>query len=105
MDIYTTSRRVAEAFDVDGGALDIGKYGIVGEGFTCALIGVNGSVDWLCFPTFDSPSVFAAILDRERGGFFRVCPLAERYSSLQAYDDSTNVLQTLFRRPGEEWCA
>jgi GH15 family glucan-1,4-alpha-glucosidase len=101
VDIYTASRRVAEAFDVDGGALDIGKYGIVGEGFTCALIGVNGSVDWLCFPTFDSPSVFAAILDRERGGFFRVSPLAERYSSLQAYDDSTNVLQTLFRRPGE----
>ncbi len=101
MDIYTAARRVAESFQVDGRPLDIGKYGVVGDGSSCALVGVDGSVDWLCFPSFDSPSVLAAILDRERGGFFRVSPQAERYESLQAYDDSTNVLQTLFRRPGE----
>ena len=101
MDIYTASRRVGNPFEIDGRPLDIGKYGVVGEGLTCALVGVDGSVDWLCFPNFDSPSVFAAILDRERGGFFRISPNAERYESLQAYDDSTNVLQTLFRRPGE----
>jgi GH15 family glucan-1,4-alpha-glucosidase len=101
VDIYTAARRVAESFQVDGRPLDIGKYGVVGDGSSCALVGVDGSVDWLCFPSFDSPSVLAAILDRERGGFFRVSPQAERYESLQAYDDSTNVLQTLFRRPGE----
>ncbi len=101
MDIYTASRRVAESFEINGCPLDIGEYGVVGDGFSCALVGVDGSIDWLCFPSFDSPSVFAAILDRERGGFFRVSPDAERYESLQAYDDSTNVLQTLFRRSGE----
>jgi len=101
VDIYTASRRVAESFEINGCPLDIGEYGVVGDGFSCALVGVDGSIDWLCFPSFDSPSVFAAIVDRERGGFFQISPEAERYESLQAYDDSTNVLQTLFRRSGE----
>ena len=74
MDIYTASQRIAQTFEVDGSPLRIGQHGVVGEGFTCAFIGINGSVDWLCFPDFDSPSVFAAILDREAGGFFRISP-------------------------------
>ncbi len=78
----------------------IGSYGLIGAGHSCALVGVNGSVDWLCLPRFDSPSVFAAILDPERGGCFRISPTGAGCESLQAYDDETNVLQTLFRRPG-----
>ncbi len=61
---------------------------------------MDGSIDWLCLPHFDSPSVFAALLDAERGGRFRIAPCGDSYESLQAYDDDTNVLQTLFRRPG-----
>ena len=100
MDIHTASRRVSRSFEADGGTPAIGGYGLIGEGHTCALVGVNGSVDWLCLPRFDSPSVFAAILDSERGGFFRISPTGVGCESLQAYDDETNVLQTLFRKPG-----
>ena len=81
MDIYTASQRVNQTFEIDGEALGIGNHGVVGQGYSCALVGVDGSVDWLCFPDFDSPSVFAAILDRERGGFFRVSPSAQRYQN------------------------
>ena len=56
---------------------------------------------WLCLPRFDSPSAFASILDPERGGCFRISPAMRPFTSLQAYDSNTNVLQTLFRRPGE----
>jgi GH15 family glucan-1,4-alpha-glucosidase len=71
----------------------------VGDGFSAALVGVNGSVDWLCLPRFDSPSLFGAVLDPERGGSFRISP-SQGYESRQAYDDATNVLQTLFHQPG-----
>jgi len=60
-------------------------------------VGVDGSIAWLCQPRFDSPSVFAQVLDAERGGTCRVAPAGERFESLQAYDTATNVLQTLFR--------
>jgi GH15 family glucan-1,4-alpha-glucosidase len=86
---------------VDDGPPTLGGYGVIGDGHTCALVGVNGSVDWLCLPRFDAPSVFAAVLDADRGGCFRISPAALPYESLQAYDDATTVLQTLFRRPGE----
>jgi len=100
VDIYTASRRIARTHHIDGGTLGIGDYGVIGEGNTCALVGTDGSVDWMCLPKFDSPSVFGAILDAERGGRFRVAPAGAAFESLQAYDDATNVLQTLFRRGG-----
>ena len=74
MDIHTASRRVSRSFEVGDGMPAIGGYGLIGAGHSCALVGVNGSVDWLCLPRFDSPSVFAAILDPERGGCFRISP-------------------------------
>jgi len=101
VDIYTASRRIARTFHAGGRDLGIGDYGAIGEGNTCALIGIDGSIDWLCLPKFDSPSVFGAILDSKQGGRFRIAPAEGGFESLQAYDDSTNVLQTLFRRNGE----
>jgi GH15 family glucan-1,4-alpha-glucosidase len=53
----------------------IENHGIVGNMHSAALISLDGSVDWLCLPRFDSPSVFGAILDDERGGRFRVAPV------------------------------
>ena len=52
----------------------IESYGLIGDMRTAALVGTNGSIDWLCFPHFDSPSVFAAILDDEEGGRFEMAP-------------------------------
>ncbi len=75
----------------------LGDHGVIGDGHTCALVGLDGSIDWMCLPRFDSPSAFARLLDAENGGCFRISPAAPRFESLQAYDDVTNVLQTLFR--------
>ncbi|MEO7862319.1 MAG: trehalase-like domain-containing protein, partial [Nitrospirales bacterium] len=52
----------------------IENYGIIGNMRTAALVGMNGSIDWFCFPHFDSPSVFAAILDDGKGGRFEITP-------------------------------
>ncbi|MBW2270750.1 MAG: glycoside hydrolase family 15 protein [Deltaproteobacteria bacterium] len=101
MDIYTAARRVRRSFEVEGKAPGIGGYGAIGDGRSCALVGIDGSIDWLCLPRFDSPSVFGRLLDERRGGSFRVSPERRPFQSLQAYDDATNVLQTMFTRPGE----
>src|ERR671914_2125620 len=73
----------------------ISSYGVIGDMHSAALVGLDGSIDWLCFPRFDSPSVFAAILDVKRGGSFRLCPVAP-FASKQTYLNDTNVLSTLF---------
>ena len=49
----------------------IENYGVIGNMRSIALVGVNGSIDFLCYPNFDSPTVFAALLDEEKGGCFR----------------------------------
>ena len=54
----------------------IENYGIIGNMHSAALVSLDGSVDWLCLPRFDSPSVFGAILDAEKGGRFRIAPTA-----------------------------
>ncbi|MFP4616072.1 MAG: glycoside hydrolase family 15 protein [Thiohalorhabdus sp.] len=74
----------------------IGDHGIIGNGATIALVGLDGAVDWMCSPTMDSPSVFGAILDDRKGGRFAVTPEAS-WDSAQHYFRETNVLQTLFR--------
>jgi GH15 family glucan-1,4-alpha-glucosidase len=73
----------------------IGDYAVVGDCGSVALISRQGSVEWLCWPRFDSPSLFAAILDRERGGYFRVAPSAWRRIA-RRYVDDTAVLETRF---------
>jgi len=74
----------------------IEDYGVIGDMQTAALVGTNGSIDWLCFPHFDSPSVFAAILDDDRGGRFQIAPVARECRSKQLYWPDSNVLVTRF---------
>jgi len=73
----------------------IGDYGVIGDCRSAALISRHGSLDWLCWPWFDSPSLFAAILDIEKGGFWRISP-AGNYRTSQSYLPATNVLETTF---------
>lgn len=79
----------------------IESYGIIGNLETCALVGRDGSIDWCCFPYLESSSVFAALLDDDRGGRFAVRP-ADQYESEQQYMDRTNVLQTTFHTDSGE---
>ena len=74
----------------------IGDYGIIGNMLSAALVGIDGSIDWCCLPRFDSPSVFAAILDDEKGGKFEIRPQLS-FESRQSYMPDTNVLQTIFQ--------
>ena len=74
----------------------IENYGLIGDMRTAALVGPRGSIDWLCIPRFDSPSVFAAILDEKKGGCFSVAPAGTEATSRQMYWPETNVLVTRF---------
>lgn len=76
--------------------LPIQDYAIIGNLRTVALVGRNGSIDWFCFPNFDSPSVFAAILDDRIGGRFKICALNHDVNCKQLYWPDTNVLVTRF---------
>jgi GH15 family glucan-1,4-alpha-glucosidase len=77
----------------------IENYGVIGDTQTVALVGMNGSIDWFCFPRFDSPSVFAAILDDKKGGHFKIAPATDVSSHKQLYWPETNVLITRFLSP------
>ena len=77
--------------------LPIEDHGMVGNMRTAALVGMDGSVGWFCVPRFDSPSVFAALLDQEKGGFFKIAPTTADFSRRQYYWPETNVLITQFR--------
>src|SRR3954463_2804408 len=74
----------------------IEDYGVIGNMRTVALISKRGSIDWFCFPRFDSPSVFAAILDDQKGGRFRISAADEHVTYRQLYWPDTNVLVTRF---------
>jgi GH15 family glucan-1,4-alpha-glucosidase len=73
----------------------IEDYGLIGDCHSAALVGSRGSLDWLCLPRFDSPSVFARILDLERGGSWSIHPTA-RFRAEHRYLRNTNVLETVF---------
>jgi len=78
----------------------IGDYGLIGDNRTVALVSPDASLDWMCAPRFDSPSVFGAILDPDRGGRFRIRP-TELLAVQRAYVGDTNVLVTRFVRDVE----
>jgi GH15 family glucan-1,4-alpha-glucosidase len=77
------------------GYLPIEDHGVIGNLYTAALVGTDGTIDWLCLPAFDSPSVFCSILDDEKGGHFVLRPVDYTHS-YQLYLPDTNVLLTRF---------
>jgi GH15 family glucan-1,4-alpha-glucosidase len=77
----------------------IENYGIIGNMRTVALVGMNGSIDWYCYPHFDSPSIFGALLDDVKGGRFQISPIGEPVRYKQFYWPSTNILISRFLLP------
>jgi GH15 family glucan-1,4-alpha-glucosidase len=77
----------------------IADYGLIGDMHSCALVSLAGSVDWCCFPRFDSPSVFGRILDWRAGGHFSLAPAGVR-SVRRRYLPETNILETTFDTDG-----
>jgi len=77
----------------------IENYGVIGNLQTVALIGMDGSIDFLCFPYFDSPSIFASLLDSERGGRFILSPTFQHRRPKQMYLSNSNILLTRFLSP------
>jgi GH15 family glucan-1,4-alpha-glucosidase len=73
----------------------IQDYAIIGNGRSAALVSRSGSIDWLCWPRFDSSSLLAALLDRARGGHFSITPTAP-FTTTRGYEGATNVLVTTF---------
>jgi len=104
MDLYSAAKRLNRPFvftdEESTRALTIADHGLIGDGFSAALVRADGAIDWLCFPRFDSPSVFAALLDEREGGSTCVSPVDYPFESLQRYDPDTNVLETVFRIEG-----
>lgn len=77
--------------------LPIEDYALIGDLHTVALVGKNGSIDWCCLPRFDAPSVFGALLDARKGGFFRIAPTnPSETKNQQIYLPQTNILLTRF---------
>lgn len=81
--------------------LPIEDYAVIGDLHTVALVGKNGSIDWCCLPRFDSPSVFGALLDADKGGFFRIEPTTmDGVTCKQLYLPESNLLLTRFLSEG-----
>ena len=74
----------------------IENYGVIGDLTTTALVSMEGSVDFMCFPRFDSPTIFASLLDSKRGGYFQIAPASGEFKHRQRYFPDTNILLTRF---------
>lgn len=79
------------------------NHGVVGNGRVLALISPSSAVEWLCLPRFDSPSIFARILDREKGGTFAILHRSGEIRGTQHYLTNTNVLRTVFEAGDTAW--
>lgn len=87
----------ADSLDPSSPAFRIRDHGLISDGCTAALVHRSGTVTWMCIPRFDSPSVFGALLDAERGGDCSIRPVAE-LPGRQRYQPRTNILITEFGR-------
>ena len=94
-----TSAPPAVASDLQARYLPIAEHGIIGDLHSAALVGSDGTIDWFCPDRFDGPSVFGALLDRDRGGYYRIAPTDALASTKQLYLPDTNVLITRFLSP------
>jgi GH15 family glucan-1,4-alpha-glucosidase len=74
----------------------IADHGLIGNLQTAALVATDGTIDWFCAPRFDAPSIFGSILDHQRGGRFRIGPIAESFTRHQLYYPDTAILVTRF---------
>ncbi|MBF0307728.1 MAG: glycoside hydrolase family 15 protein, partial [Alphaproteobacteria bacterium] len=74
----------------------IEDYALIGDTHTAALVGKDGSIDWLCLPRFDAPACFAALLGSEENGFWRIRPVGPVSATSRAYRGDTLVLDTTF---------
>ncbi|HEY7008097.1 MAG TPA: glycoside hydrolase family 15 protein, partial [Jatrophihabitantaceae bacterium] len=74
----------------------IADHGLIGDLQTAALVATDGSIDWFCAPRFDSPSIFGALLDSDKGGRFRIRPKADTFETKQLYLPDTAILITRF---------
>ena len=105
MDLYSAARRLSRPLlvtePVSEWQAPISAHGVIGDCHSAALVRIDGAIDWLCLPRFDSASVFSQILDVRQGGFTAVTPVRRPFDSLQRYDPETNVLESLFNVPGE----
>ncbi len=82
-----------------GGYPNISDHGLIGDLQTAALVTTDGTVDFFCCPRFDSPSVFASLLDADKGGYFRIAPAGGDYVTKQLYQPGTGMLITRFMTP------
>jgi GH15 family glucan-1,4-alpha-glucosidase len=97
MALTLTEPEAQESYQPSATYQPIEDYAIIGDLHTVALVGKNGSIDWCCIPRFDSPSVFAALLDVKKGGFFRISPpMTPGMGKKQLYLPETNILITRF---------
>src|SRR5215471_10940899 len=78
---------------------NIGDHGLIGDLQTAALLTTDGTLDWFCTPRFDSPSVFASLLDAGHGGYYKIAPDRDDYVSKQLYLPDTAILVTRFMTP------
>ncbi len=74
----------------------IENHGLIGDLQTSALVSTDGTIDWMCLPRIDSPSVFASLLDKDKGGYFRICPVGDGYVTRQMYLPGTAILITRY---------
>src|SRR5215475_435696 len=74
----------------------IENYGVIGDLHTVALVGMDGSIDFMCFPEFDSPTIFAALLDHKKGGSFKLAPVMNHTHFKQLYLPESNILLSRF---------